>query len=474
MRRMGGTMSRIHFALASALALTGCAVADPGASPDADKAFSPDYYASVDDTAAAALRTTLHAVIDDHTRFPYTSSVTDVWDILADADEDPRNSANIRDLYRNASYPKVHGDNTRYDREHVWPKSVGFPKDVVANYPYTDAHHLFAADSIYNSTKSNKHFDDCPPPCKELVTESDGSSGGGSGVHPGNSNWTDGSNTTGRWQVWRGRRGDVARAMFYMDLRYEGGTHGVTGAAEPDLRLTDDVSLIVSSDTNRTTAFMGKLSTLLRWHAEDPVDENERVRNDIVASFQGNRNPFIDHPEWVACIYRDECGGAAVAPWINEIHYENDGADVNEGVELAGPAGLALSGWSIVLYNGNGGVPYKTVLLSGSIPGQQGGAGTRWFPIAGLENGGQDAVALVAPGGQVAQFLSYEGTLTGTSGAASGLTSVDLGVSEPASTRVGHALQLTGTGCSAADFRWAAPSASTPDRVNAGQSFACP
>jgi endonuclease I len=465
-------MSKIHLALVSALALGGCAVADPGA-PDADKAFSPQYYASVDDSTGAALRKTLHAVIDDHFRFPYTSSVTDVWDILADADEDPANPANIRDLYRNASYPKVHGDNPRYDREHAWPKSVGFPKDVVSNYPYTDAHHLFAADSLYNSTKSNKHFDDCPPPCKELVTDSDGATGGGAGVFPGNSNWTDGSTTTGRWQVWRGRRGDVARAIFYMDVRYEGGAHGVTGAAEPDLRLTDDIELIVSSTTNQTSAFMGKLSTLLRWHAEDPVDENERVRNDIVASFQGNRNPFIDHPEWAACIYRDQCGGAAQMPWINEIHYDNDGADVNEGVELAGPAGLALSGWSLVLYNGNGGGPYKTVQLSGTIPSQQGGAGTRWFPIAGMENGGQDAVALVAPGGQVAQFLSYEGALTATSGAASGQRTIDIGVTEPVTTAVGRSLQLTGSGCSAADFTWAAPAASTPDRASARQTLAC-
>lgn len=464
-------MSRIPVAFALAFALTGCAVADPDAPADADKAFSPDYYASVDDSSAAALRRTVHAVIDDHTRFPYTSTRTDIWDILADADEDPANPANIRDLYRNASYPKVLGGNSRYDREHVWPKSVGFPRDVVANYPYTDAHHLFAADSLYNSNKSNKHFDECAPTCKELVTESDGTSGGSG--HIDDSNWTDGSTTTGRWQVWRGRRGDVARAMFYMDLRYEGGTHGVTGAAEPDLRLTDDVSRIVSSDTNQTTAYMGKLSTLLRWHAQDPVSADERVRNDIVASFQGNRNPFVDHPEWVACVYLDQCGGAAGTPWINEIHYDNDGADVNEGVELAGPAGLALSGWSLVLYNGNDGAPYRTVTLSGTIPSQQGGAGTRWFPIAGLENGGQDAIALLAPGGQVAQFLGYEGALTGTSGAARGLTTTDLGVFETATTPVGHALQLSGTGCSAADFTWAAPSVSSRDRVNARQSFAC-
>ena len=64
---------------------------------------------------------------------------------------------------------------------------------------------------------------------------------GGSGVYPGESNWT----TAGVWEAWAGRRGDVARALFYLDVRYEGGVHGVTGAAEPDLVLTDDPSLLL-------------------------------------------------------------------------------------------------------------------------------------------------------------------------------------------------------------------------------------
>src|SRR5690606_16161791 len=122
---------------------------------------------------------------------------------------------------------------------------------------------------------------------------------------------------------------------------------------------------------------------------------------------------------------------------------------------------------------GNGGAPYRTVALDGVLADQQGGAGTRWFAIAGLENGGQDAVALVSPGGQVVQFLGYEGALTAASGVASGRTASDVGVSETDTTPVGHALQLRGTGCSAADFTWAAPSASSRGRVNARQSLTC-
>ena len=100
----------------------------------------------------------------------------------------------------------------------------------------------------------------------------------------------------------------MARALLYADIRYEGGMHGGTGHSEPDLILTDDGDLIVTSSENEPVAYMGMLYVLLQWHAQDPVDDVERSRNDVVFSFQENRNPFIDHPEWVACLFMDECG----------------------------------------------------------------------------------------------------------------------------------------------------------------------
>ena len=103
-------------------------------------------------------------------------------------------------------------------------------------------------------------------------------------------------------------RGESARAMFYMDVRYEGGTNGNTGSGEPNLALTDTASLITQSIGNTTgTAYMGLLSVLLQWHIDDPVDDREVLRNQIVFNAQGNRNPFIDHPEWVKCIYQNVC-----------------------------------------------------------------------------------------------------------------------------------------------------------------------
>ena len=224
----------------------------------------------MDASNATALRTTLHAVIDDHTRFPYTSSSTDTWDILEMADEDPTLSSNILDVYRNASYAKQGGGNSFYNREHSWPQSFGFPNDGSTNYPYTDCHALFLCDSGYNSSRSNKPFGTCSASCTEKATDVNAGQGGGTGAYPGNSNWTSGSLSSGTWEVWGSRRGDIARALFYMAVRYEGGTHGATGVSEPDLILTNDLSLVVASNTgsNESVAYMGSLSVLLQWHLD--------------------------------------------------------------------------------------------------------------------------------------------------------------------------------------------------------------
>ncbi|MDZ4772767.1 MAG: endonuclease [Planctomycetota bacterium] len=267
------------------------------------------YYASVDTTDAATLRTTLNAAIDDHTKIPYTSGSTDTWNVLATASEDPANSANILEVYKNDSLPKQTGGNTFYDREHTWPNSYGFPNDGADNYPYTDCHMLFLSRQAYNSARGNAPYRTCSSSCTEQVTTLTNGQGGGSGVYPGNSNWNNGSTSADTWETWIGKRGDVARAILYGDVRYEGGNHGVTGQPEPDLRVTDTQSLITNSATgaNLSVAYMGMKSVLVQWNIQDPPDAWERERNDVIASFQGNRNPFIDHPEWVDCLFGSAC-----------------------------------------------------------------------------------------------------------------------------------------------------------------------
>ncbi|MDQ7050080.1 MAG: endonuclease [Enterobacterales bacterium] len=108
------------------------------------------YYDTVDANNAASLRITLHDIIKDHQRFPYTASTTDTWDILETADQNPDDATKIITLYKNETYTKVTGGNNFYNREHTWPKSYGFPSNGDTNYPYTDMHHLFLADSGYN------------------------------------------------------------------------------------------------------------------------------------------------------------------------------------------------------------------------------------------------------------------------------------------------------------------------------------
>lgn len=109
---------------------------------------------------------------------------------------------------------------------------------------------------------------------------------------------------------------------------------------------------------------------------------------------------------------------AVTTVWINEIHYDNSGTDTGEAVEMAGPAGTDLTGWQIVLYDGDGGAPYTTTPLSGSLADQLNGFGTTFvsYPTNGIGNGDPDALALVDPGSTVIQFLSYEGTFTAVGG----------------------------------------------------------
>ena len=261
------------------------------------------YYDPALGLTGESLRLALHEIIDDHSRFPYTSSATDTWDIVSEADRDPGLPANVITIYRNSSVlSSDHNTPTGWNREHSWPSSYGFTNDGSCNYPYSDAHQLRASSPSYNSARSNRVFDWCISGCSEYTAE---------GVPF--SNFGSGFGNNGSWQVWEDRRGDLARQMFYMETRYEGGTHGITGCSEPDLRLTDDRSLIISNTSaNQSIAYMGVLETLLLWHLEDPVDAREQLRNDVIGSYQGNRNPYVDHPEWVCQIWT--CSGADLTP----------------------------------------------------------------------------------------------------------------------------------------------------------------
>lgn len=156
--------------------------------------------------------------------------------------------------------------------------------------------------------------------------------------------------------------------------------------------------------------------------------------------------------------------------FINELHYDNTGADTGEAIEVAGPAGTNLSGWSLVLYNGANGLSYDIINLTGSIPNLSNAMGVLSFSTLGLQNGSPDGVALVN-GATVVQFLSYEGSFIAANGPASGLTSVDIGVSEPDTTPVGRSLQLSGVGREYDQFTWTTTQANSFGAVNTNQTF---
>ena len=140
----------------------------------------------------------------------------------------------------------------------------------------------------------------------------------------------------------------------------------------------------------------------------------------------------------------------------------------DEAIEVAGPAGTDLTGWSLVLYNGDtatAATRYRTLALSGSLPDQSSGYGTAFVAAPGLQNGDRDGFALVDAAGTVVQLLSYEGVFTAADGPAAGRSSTDIGIAQSGAP-VGSSLQLTGTGRGPAKESL---HAFTPEKVEAGR-----
>lgn len=235
-----------------------------------------NYYNGTQGLLGNQLKTQLNSIISNHTVFPYTSSSTDVWAILQAIDEDPNNSNNVILIYKRNSIPKWQmasgansGEQDFWNREHAWPQSLG--NFSTSNTAGTDVHHIFASDVSVNSARGNKDFDNGGSPHPEAVL----------------CNFT-----TNTWEPPNEVKGDIARAMFYMVTRYEGNGN------DPDLELNN-----LAPNANGSER-LGVLNTLLQWHLQDPVDSLERLRNDrIYYQFQQNRNPFVDHPEFVTFVF---------------------------------------------------------------------------------------------------------------------------------------------------------------------------
>ncbi|MDF8264414.1 endonuclease I family protein [Luteipulveratus flavus] len=256
-----------------ALAVTPAVVAGPSyaashpAVAHADPPADPgDYYAGTDGLSGAALKAKLHEIISKQTVLSYDG----VWDALKDTDQDPANSSNVIEIYSGRSTPKTNngGDPDNWNREHVWAKSHG-GFDTVPG-PGTDVHHLRPEDVSVNADRGNLDFDN-----------------GGSAVDQCADCFSDADS----WEPRDAVKGDVARMIFYMAVRYEGDD------AFANLEVNDRVG-------NGTAPNIGTLSTLKAWSQQDPPDAFEQRRNEVIfTTWQHNRNPFVDHPEWVASIF---------------------------------------------------------------------------------------------------------------------------------------------------------------------------
>jgi endonuclease I len=228
--------------------------------------YDDTYYKDAIGKTGASLKSSLHTIISDQTKLSYSA----VWDALKATDEDPDDTGSVILLYSGVSRSKSlnGGDTGDWNREHVWAKSHG--DFGTSTGPGTDIHHLRPSDVGVNSVRGNKDFDN-----------------GGSAVSEGGGSLTDSDSFEPRDAV----KGDVARMIFYMAVRYEGGD----GFA--DLEVNGQVD-------NGSNPYIGKLSVLKAWNDEDPPDAFEEHRNQVVYDdYQHNRNPFIDHPEWVESIW---------------------------------------------------------------------------------------------------------------------------------------------------------------------------
>lgn len=206
------------------------------------------YYEGTNGLTGSELQTALHVIIN--TGFVGVT-YGEARYILDESDSDPANSNNLILVYQQRSINDTWDSGNTWNREHVWPQSLlGEGADNGTVNIASDLQNLKPADPGENSSRSNKYFDN--------ITNS-------SAYEPPDN-----------------VKGDVARILFYMDVMY---------------------SHLELVDSSPSTYEMAMLSILLEWNIEDPVDAFEMNRNEIIFSYQGNRNPFIDHPEYADLIW---------------------------------------------------------------------------------------------------------------------------------------------------------------------------
>lgn len=234
-------------------------VEEEGSSPTAFYDGDDPYYASLNGLSGSALEDALYTLLNDTGTYE-TTTYGDSRDILEESDVIIGDVSHLNLIYsyttKSGSLANAQWDGgSTWNREHVWAKSLlgsGYDVDNGDRGIAADLHNLRAADTSINSSRGNKLF-------STLMSMS-----------------SYGDDGSGRWYPGEDYLGDVARIIFYMDIRW-------------------------GSETNISQ--IGTLSSLIEWASLDPVDAFEENRNDVIYSYQYNKNPFIDHPELVTLIY---------------------------------------------------------------------------------------------------------------------------------------------------------------------------
>ena len=238
----------------------------------------PEYYSGVNfNTSSVNIKNQLSTLVTatHTTELPYTSSALDTWDAVKETDEYSGDPTHVLLFYGYNDYDgNPATDYTRdkslschatpctrlWNREHVYPKSIATPALITSSPGSgTDVHNLRACAGTMNTTRSNRLFED----------------GSGNAHITGSGYWYPGD----EW------KGDVARIIMYMYVRY------------PSQCLADNIGV----GANSYSADMPDV--FLDWNAEDPVSAYEIQRNETLETMQGNRNPFIDNPYLATLIW---------------------------------------------------------------------------------------------------------------------------------------------------------------------------
>ncbi|MCX7645555.1 MAG: endonuclease [Rhodobacteraceae bacterium] len=210
------------------------------------------------DDGPAAVRQWLRTQIAPPVELPAARAAA----LLYDLDEDPQDNRRLRLVPTARSVPKDRaGAPDGWGEGRIWPAARGLAPGLAGGL--ADLHNRYAAEPELERLRAGRGFG--PEPV---------------GLEPADA-----------------LKGDVARTLFYMDLRYDGAD------GRPDLRLT-------AGHSQDSDPSLGDLCALLQWNEADPVDAAERRRNEWIAKRQGNRNPFIDRPEFARLVWGPECGAA--------------------------------------------------------------------------------------------------------------------------------------------------------------------